>query len=651
MFGFLNLRFWATFVVLVLFPIQELLADNNWTTSGTRSLLSEPNQIISNGSRTWQDYDRPEEYPNTVRLPTKTILLDDGVELAAFITLPADELGNPIDQDFPTVIVISDYNVTLGNIFSDLGSNLGVFLGAADPYIVKRGYAVVSVDGRGTGKSTGVWDAWGSSQGDYQQIIDWVLAQPWTNGDLALRGVSDLGIQALFAGATGDPAVKAIFSIVPAADTYRDTVFTGGSGNLLFISLWLSLTTLASVANPDIILNPEEGIPEVIDVLSDALLEFQLPIFTQALLGDDELLYDGPFWQPRSPIERIDQIQAPTFIIGSVHDIFQRGELNLYEQLKRNVDSRLLVLPGNHIEAALATSASQGQLGLPPTNHFELQWYDQHLRGFNAGVEQIPQVTQYMIGLDRFATSDDWPVPQAEPKRLYFHPFGKLKEDSAGIFGGSKTVYAFPASGLCSISSAQWSLGILGFVPLECFEDNSFTELFFNVIYETDVLTEDLAINGPIQADIFAATTNFVGLVSVRVDDVAPDGRVTPLTNGLLNMKHRAVDESRTRTLAGENIQSWHPYTEAAEQSVYPNITMKLPVNIQPTSAVIKKGHKLRVAVGPSNLPQGTILGEEGLLQLLPTWLTVENNYWYPSSIVLPVVPNNSFSIVPTGGE
>ncbi len=648
MFGLKNLRSILAGAALALVPLQDALATNNWTTSGTRHELAEPNQIVTSGADTWQDYDRPEDYPNIVRLPIDTIVLDDGIELAAFVTLPADEFGNPIDKEFPTILVISDYNVTLGNLVSEVSPSLGIVLGAADPYLVKRGYATISIDGRGTGNSSGVWDAWGSSQGDYQQIIEWILDQPWTNGDLAVRGISDLGIQALFAAETAHPAIKAVFSIVPAADTYRDTAFTGGAGNLLFISTWLSLTTLASVANPDLILDPASGFPVVANVLANSFLEFQLPIFTQALLGDNALNNDGPFWETRSPIARLDQVQAPTFVVGAVHDIFQRGVPMLYEQLKTQVDSRLMILPGTHFEAILTTVSPNGSFGLPPTNHIELQWYDQYLRGIDARVEDIPQVTQYMVGLDQMATSTDWPVPEAEATRLYFQPFGGLKESKASLFGGDETVYAFPAGGLCSISSAQWSLGILGFIPLECFEDNSFTEKFFNVIYQTSPMDEDFAINGPIQADVYASTTNFAGLVSVRVDDVAPNGTVTPITNGLINMKHRATDDSRSRTLNGETIQPWHTFSESDESVVIPNITAKFPIEIQPTSAVIKKGHRLRVAVGPSNLPQGTIFGAEGLLQLLPTWLTVENNRWYPSSIVLPVVPNDSFTLVPT---
>ena len=48
-------------------------------------------------------------------------------------------------------------------------------MGAADPYMVKRGYASVSFDGR-VPVIPKASDAW-VSLGDYEQIIDWVAAQ------------------------------------------------------------------------------------------------------------------------------------------------------------------------------------------------------------------------------------------------------------------------------------------------------------------------------------------------------------------------------------------------------------------------------------------------------------------------------------------
>ena len=70
------------------------------------------------------------------------------------------------------------------------------------------------------------------------------------------------------------------------------------------------------------------------------------------MAGDEA--YDGPGWKLTSPIEVVDKISVPTFIVGGLHDIFQRGEPLLYERLKNRVPTRLLLGPWTH------TTASEG---------------------------------------------------------------------------------------------------------------------------------------------------------------------------------------------------------------------------------------------------------------------------------------------------
>jgi len=103
--------------------------------------------------------------------------------------------------------------------------------------------------------------------------------------------------------------------------------------------------------------------------------------------------------------------------------------------------------------------------------------------------------------------------------------------------------------------------------------------------------------------------------------------------------------------LDGTRIQAWHPFTKDVEKSVIPGNIMKVQLEIFPTSAVIKAGHSLRVAVGPSNLPQGISGGIDGLLQALPGTMTVYNSKSHPSSIVIPTVPMNSMTVVPAEGN
>jgi putative CocE/NonD family hydrolase len=318
----------------------------------------------------------------------------------------------------------------------------------------------------------------------------------------------------------------------------------------------------------------------------------------------------------------------------------------MYERLKKNVETKMVILPGTHIEGAFMTTGLIQLEGLPAFNQIELQWYDKYLKGMDSGAEDLPNTTQYFKGLDRMAVTTDWPAPEASAQKLYLHRDGKLKENKQSFWSWPRTLVDHGIPDACSPSASTWSLGILGFIPLPCFENNN-NAGFFNLLYETPAYDQDYAINGPMQANIWLSQSNFAGSLSVRIDDIDPMGNATPISNGLINLKNRAVDSSRSRTLDGKSIQPWHPYTKGATKAVLPGAVMKVELEIFPSSAVIKKGHKLRVAVGPSNLPQGITGGFEGLIEALPGLMTVYNDKNRPSNIIIPTVPMSSLNVIP----
>ncbi|PZO23183.1 MAG: peptidase S15, partial [Betaproteobacteria bacterium] len=189
---------------------------------GTRSSQSRPVQVIEANEGQWTSYERAEDFPSTVTLPKGFIRMRDGIELAYTVTLPANESAQPIPAEtYPAILIQTAYNKAAGAFVPAIGG--------ADPFMVKRGYATVVVDVRGTGNSQGVWDAFGEKeQGDYSEVVDWVISQPWSNQTVGVYGVSYLGISAILTAAKNHPAVKAAFPIVPIGDGYRDIVFTGG---------------------------------------------------------------------------------------------------------------------------------------------------------------------------------------------------------------------------------------------------------------------------------------------------------------------------------------------------------------------------------------------------------------------------------------
>ena len=115
------------------------------------------------------------------------------------------------------------------------------------------------LDDRGTGASQGQWDSWGArTQEDYEEVLDWIRRQPWSDGKVGTTGGSYMGITSLLIAQADErriaagklEAVHAVWADVPMSDAYRDVTFHGGAIDAGFIPLWLGLTSTLSNIPP-----------------------------------------------------------------------------------------------------------------------------------------------------------------------------------------------------------------------------------------------------------------------------------------------------------------------------------------------------------------------------------------------------------------
>lgn len=209
----------------------------------------------TDSSDTWEP--RPEEYAQTVTRKDLAIPMSDGTVLRGDLMVPADGEGNAVDEPLPVVVTITAYNKSL------IGTPAAAIRAGGDPaYLVKRGYAQLTVDARGTGSSEGRWEAFAARENqDSGEIMTWAHEQEWSNGHTAMTGPSYMGISQLWAAAARPPGLKAIFPQVPGADVYRDVVASGGQLDVGFIPLWIGLVTGTGIVPPAV----TAGDPEVGD--------------------------------------------------------------------------------------------------------------------------------------------------------------------------------------------------------------------------------------------------------------------------------------------------------------------------------------------------------------------------------------------------
>ncbi|MGN6574772.1 MAG: CocE/NonD family hydrolase [Nocardioides sp.] len=572
---------------------------------------------------------RPATYGVHVTEDVPVTMSDDTV-LRVNVSRPARADGSPAPGRFPVILTQTPYNKSAPQ------------LGFRNDFLVEHGYVQVVADVRGTGSSEGEWDSFGArEQEDGAELVRWAHSREreWSNGRIGLWGISYAAINQFFTAARRPPGLKAMFPIVPAGDVYRDVVASGGQIDSGFIPFWLGLVTATGLVPPAVNrISPDAALLTLLQHAQGAL-DFQVPTIADAMTGGDQA-YDGPFYRLRSPLEIVDRVEVPTFVVGGEYDLFQRGEPMLYDALRRNhVPSRLLIGPWTHMQAASGPGLPAGKV--PSLDVLALRWLDRYVRGDRdpALNSDVKPVTYYEIGSGKWRTARRWLPGSVDAET--FQLAGTASPGSPGDLtrahqatgGGSDNVYPVPVAGLCTRSASQWTAGLAA-IP-GCETDNRLNDQL-GTSYESAPLDKPLHLMGPINAKLFVSTTARDGMLSVAVEDVAPDGSVDRLTGGWQVLSHRALDRDRMVRRDGETLQPYHPFTRAAQLDVEPGKVMGVDVEVFPTGAVLKKGHRLRVTVQAFDTPHLTAPLPQ-LADGAGGVITIHHSAKLPSRIVLPV--------------
>ena len=428
---------------------------------------------------------------------------------------------------------------------------------------------------------------------------------------------------------------------MPAADVYRDVVASGGQIDSGFMPLWLGLVTATSLIPPAVAgTDPQSGIGALASHIG-AVGTFTGPTLVKALAGQDTA-YDGPFYAERSPINVISKVNVPTFLIGGEYDLFQRGTPLLFENLrKRGIPTKLIIGPWDHLKGS--SGAEVGNAGYGPLNELQLRWFDHYVKGMPDTTldSDIAPLTYYEQGTDSWKKASNW--VGSDRVASTWKLSGNASNGTPGGLttgtaqDGTATVLPIPVAGLCTRSTNQWTAGIMGQSPLPnpCLDDNRVNDLA-GVTFDSAPVTKAVRFQGPINAHLYVDSIGGNGMLSVAVEDVAPDGTVKRLTGGWQVISDRALDTSKSRYLDGKLIQPFHPFTKAAEKPLAAGAVEPVDVEVFPTGASIEPGHKLRIAVQAFDVPHLT-----PTLPQLPgslTAITIHSSAKYPSVLTIPAV-------------
>jgi uncharacterized protein len=551
-----------------------------------------------------------------------SVKMSDGTVLRADVYFPTKD-GTAAPGPFPVVLTLTPYGKgVLGASNGGVGDQTG-----PSQYLVKRGFIDVVADVRGTGASQGEFGLFDPRQDkDGAALVRWAAHRPHSTGKVGMYGASYLGIDQLLTAAAlpkGSP-LKAIFPVVPGNDLYKDTATMGGLVDIEFDAFYLALTGGLNTVGPLVegMQNPAtlmSNLPAEVDHLRD-LADFDATFTARTLTGAASA-YDGAYWHKRNPVNVLKKIVAngiPAYLVGGEYDLFQRGEPLDFSGLQnawadrpvtapmapsQRVTGRYQLLDGPFTHLSGATAA------LDP---LMLEWFDTWLKGRHTGMAQTPTPLHYYdLGTKRYTENQRYPLRTAAATRYWFGP-NKTLTRSRPAQSSSTTLAWSPVGNPCGRPTDQWSAGAAslatGYVhagtPCVDGDDTAGRQGPDRTTFTTAPLTRKATIAGPIDVTVNATATTKDTEWVAEVEDVAPDGASTPLTEGALLGSLRHLSQRGTwRGRDGQILLPDHTYAQQDARPVVPGKLTRYDIEVFPTYATIAKGHHIRVTLATADTP------------------------------------------------
>src|SRR5215469_14328689 len=160
------------------------------------------------------DYDRPPVYERMIGDKDVFVPMRDGVKICVDIYRP------DAAKKFPALVAFAIYNKDfqgpeMAQALPPQPAWAPLWTGPIEAgdthFFVSRGYVHVIGCPRGIGKSEGG----GSREWDSYDLIEWVAAQPWCDGNVGMVGISGFGAEQFHVARQQPPHLKAIFPFDP----------------------------------------------------------------------------------------------------------------------------------------------------------------------------------------------------------------------------------------------------------------------------------------------------------------------------------------------------------------------------------------------------------------------------------------------------
>jgi uncharacterized protein len=513
-------------------------------------------------------------------------------------------------------------------------------------HAASQGYIVFLQDVRGRYTSDGDWSPFVHEAEDGYDTIEWLAAQPYSNGKVGMFGGSYVGATQMLAAISHPPHLAGICPVVTASNYHDGWTYQGGAFEQWFNESWTS-----GLAQDTLIRKIERNPGAAEDVNALPLTTYPLMKLLPAVTDTssrnlapyflDWLAHPGydDYWKRLSIEEQFSDIHVPALHIAAWYDIFLGGSLRNYLGIKSSGGSeearkgqRLLVIIGGHAGGGRKI----GILDFGPEaekfneNETTLRWYDFLFKSVQNEFATGKPVKIFVMGSNQWREEDDWPLARARTTKYFLHSQGNANSSRGNGALSTSAPASEPADkftydpakpvptigGPLCCDATHLAAGPRDQRPAEDRDDV--------LVYSTAPLDRDLEVTGPVHFQFFASSSAVDTDFTAKLVDVYPDGTAVNLTEGILRASYRDSQVTPAALVPGK---------------VYP-----FTIDLWATSNVFRAGHLIRMEVSSSNFPRfdrNLNTGEPAATS--SKWVSATNTILHdaehPSALLLPVIP------------
>lgn len=502
---------------------------------------------------------------------------EEDVKIACDLYLPLEENGEAVSEPLPMIL------------HAGMGDRRAAEIPEITFTLVANGYAHMFCDVRVEGASRGVSHSFaGMDQAnDMKCVIEWAAAQPWCNGKVAMRGISNKGFIQLTTACTFPPHLVAITPAVCNADFYYVNQPNGvnGSPKLTPMPSAFSLPSTDEIKigtpvdddpapwYPMARANAKYRADKVIPWYERENPENKCRDWIDPNLGYAPNIVDAP-------IEYVDKLREHGCMIQQFAGWFDSnasGQL-MFHNL---VGHRIIVGPWNHGETISGRSKLEdGTLNFAREH---LDWFDECLKGKPA---KRPKITYYTMNApkgSRWKESDVWPPKDCRQIPFYLESNGRLQKEIPDVGKRSYTV----------------TDDVTVFDPWGRFDTNITRDMNIDcdskaMTFTTELLLADTELTGHCVCELYVASTATDGIFMAIIEDISPDGSSKYITSGTMRATHRKESPNEAFNRVGV---PYHRSFEADLMPLEPGVPTRLAFCVDATSYFFPAGDRIRMTI------------------------------------------------------